>query len=51
MRTSGNPPHHPRKYEGSKFMQQGEFDDAIYEYFHSFNTDNPEDIIEDLKSA
>lgn len=40
-----------RLLSAAKFMHQGEFDDAIYEYFHSFNTDNPEEIIEDLKGA
>jgi len=39
-----------RLLSAAKFLQQGKFDDAIYEYFHSFDTDDPEEIIKDLEN-
>ncbi|MBN2399676.1 MAG: hypothetical protein JXI33_04975 [Candidatus Aminicenantes bacterium] len=37
-----------RLISAAKFLRQGKFDDAIFEYFHSFDTDDPNEIIKDL---
>ncbi len=37
-----------RLISAAKFLQLGELDDAIYEYFYSFNTDNEEEIIKEI---
>ena len=40
-----------RLLSAAQCLKSGQLDDALYEYFHSFSSDNPEDIIKDLEST
>jgi len=33
------------------FLRRGEFHDAVYEYFHSFGTSDPEEVISDMEKV
>ena len=37
-----------RLLSAAKFIKQGNFNDALYEYFYSFDTDDPNEVIKDL---